>query len=102
MNLRQYLDKTKETIANFALRANLSTPMIRDMWHERRTPLFNTAIAIEHATEGKVNALDMMGTLEGYKPLDPEWLKWWESRPGAAERAEVSPIPDRKPRAHVA
>jgi hypothetical protein len=87
MDLGKYLEMTQETLIGFATRCNVSVPLIRGIIDHRtpllqkRTPLLRTAIAIEEATDGEVNAIDLITKIEGYEPIDPEWRAWWAKRP---------------------
>jgi hypothetical protein len=101
MNLATYIEKKGETVLGFAERAGVSHALVRTTMKKRRTPLLRTAVAIEKATEGSVNAIDLMVACEGgYVPLDPEWRAWWESRPKS--KNEIDPAPaTRKKRARA-
>ena len=83
MDLETYLEKTGETQEGFAKRSDVSHVLVRSIVRKRRTPLLAKAIKVEKATEGSVNALEILAEIEGYKPVDPKWAEWWANRPSA-------------------
>lgn len=58
MTLSDYLDEKGETDAAFAMRTKLSQPQINRLRRGVAKPSWDTIVAIEKATEGKVKPND--------------------------------------------
>lgn len=59
MDLKSYLNKTKEKAYQFALRAGVPQPTISRIINRKFTPRLETALLIEEASNGEVTLYEL-------------------------------------------